>query len=47
MPTYDDLRAMAPAVLAHRLVLGFEAEADNRSTRDVIAELLDESRKWG
>ncbi|MSR37097.1 MAG: MoxR family ATPase [Gemmatimonadetes bacterium] len=47
MPTYDDVRAIAPAVLAHRLVLGFEAEADNRTTRDVVAELLDESRKWG
>jgi MoxR-like ATPase len=44
LPTYDDVRAMAPAVLAHRLVLGFEAEADTRTTRDVIAELLDESR---
>ena len=46
LPTYDDVRAMAPAVLAHRLVLGFEAEADGRATRDVIAELLDESRRW-
>ena len=47
LPTYDDVRAIAPAVLAHRLVLGFEAEADNRTTRDVVAELLEESRKWG
>jgi MoxR-like ATPase len=46
LPTYDDVRAVAPAVLAHRLVLGFEAEADGRTTRDVIAELLDESRRW-
>ena len=46
LPTYEDVRSVAPAVLAHRLVLGFEAEADGRGTRDVIAELLDESRWW-
>jgi len=46
LPTHEDVREVAPAVLAHRLVLGFEAEADGRTTRDVIAELLDESRKW-
>jgi MoxR-like ATPase len=46
LPTYDDVRAVAPAVLAHRLVMGFEAEADGRTTRDVIAELLEESRRW-
>ena len=46
LPTYDDVRAIAPAVLAHRLVLGFEAEADSRTTRDVIAELLEESSRW-
>jgi MoxR-like ATPase len=46
LPSYDDVRAVAPAVLAHRLVLNFEAEADGRSTRDVIAEILQESRGW-
>ncbi len=46
LPTHDDVRAVAPAVLAHRLVLGFEAEADGRTTRDVIGELLDESLRW-
>ena len=46
LPTYEDVRSVAPAVLAHRLVLGFEAEADGHGTRDVIAELLDESRRW-
>jgi MoxR-like ATPase len=46
LPSYDDVRAVAPAVLAHRLVLNFEAEADGRGTRDVIAELLKESREW-
>jgi MoxR-like ATPase len=46
IPSYDDVRAVAPAVLAHRLVLNFEAEADGRKTRDVISELLEESRGW-
>jgi MoxR-like ATPase len=46
MPTIDDVRAVAPAVLAHRLVLNFEAEADGRGTRHVISELLKESEGW-
>ena len=46
IPSYDDVRAVAPAVLAHRLVLNFEAEADGRTTRDVISELLEESEGW-
>jgi MoxR-like ATPase len=46
LPSYDDVRSVAPAVLAHRLVLNFEAEADGRSTRDVIHELLEESQGW-
>jgi MoxR-like ATPase len=46
IPTLDDVRAVAPAVLAHRVVLNFEAEADGRVTRDVIAELLRESAAW-
>lgn len=46
IPSYDDVRAVAPAVLAHRLVLNFEAEADGRTTRDVIQELLKESEGW-
>jgi len=46
LPSYDDVRAIAPAVLAHRVVLNFEAEADGRSTRDVIEELLQESQGW-
>jgi len=46
MPTIEDVRAVAPAVLAHRLVLNFEAEADGRGTRHVISELLKESEGW-
>jgi MoxR-like ATPase len=46
IPSFDDVRAVAPAVLAHRLVLNFEAEADGFSTREVIGELLRESAGW-
>ncbi len=46
MPTFDDVRAVAPAVLAHRLVLNFEAEADGRTTRDLISELLEQTEEW-
>ena len=46
IPSYDDVRSVAPEVLAHRLVLNFEAEADGRVTRDVISELLEESAGW-
>jgi len=46
LPTFDDVRAVAPAVLAHRLVLNFEAEADGRATRDLIAELLEDTEEW-
>lgn len=46
LPSLDDVRAVAPAVLAHRVVLNFEAEADGRTPRDVIQELLEGSRTW-
>ncbi len=46
IPSFDDVRAVAPAVLAHRVVLNFEAEADGRTTRDVIAEIIEESGEW-
>ncbi|MDT8342267.1 MAG: AAA family ATPase [Longimicrobiales bacterium] len=46
LPSYEDVRAVAPAVLAHRVVLNFEAEADGRAPRDVVAELIEESRGW-
>jgi MoxR-like ATPase len=46
LPSFDDVRAVAPAVLAHRIVLNFEAEAANRTTRDVILEILEGTREW-
>ena len=46
IPSYEDVRAVAPAVLAHRVILNFQAEADGRTPRDVIQELLGMSREW-
>ena len=37
----DDVRAVAPAALRHRLVVGYEAIADGRSTDSIVADLLD------
>jgi len=36
----EDLRAMAPAVLRHRLILNFEGQAEGVSSDTVIAEIL-------
>ena len=46
IPSYEDIIAVAPAILEHRLVLNFEAEADGRTTNDIIAEILEEATKW-
>ncbi len=46
LPTLDDVRAVAPSVLGHRVVLNFEAEADGRSRADVVRELIEESETW-
>ncbi|MDT8369478.1 MAG: MoxR family ATPase [Longimicrobiales bacterium] len=46
MPTYDDVRAVAPLVLAHRVVPNFQAEADGRTARDLVAELIEEFASW-
>ncbi len=46
MPSMDDVLDIAPSILAHRIVVNFDAEAEGLSTRDVVRELLAESRKW-
>jgi len=46
MPNFDDVRAVAPAVLRHRVVANFQAEAESRAAGDIVAELLQLSRKW-
>ena len=37
----EDVRALAPDVLRHRIILTFEAEAEDVTTDDVVARLLD------
>ena len=36
----EDLRAVAPAVLRHRLILNFEGQAEGISTDDVVEKIL-------
>jgi len=40
MPDYEDLKAVAPTVLTHRLVINFAAEAAGRSAPDIVDQLL-------
>ncbi len=42
----DDVRQVAPSVLRHRVMTSFAAEAANRSSADVVAELLEMNRWW-
>jgi MoxR-like ATPase len=46
MPDLEDVRAVAPSVLRHRVVPSFQAEADARSAADIVEELIQLSRKW-
>jgi MoxR-like ATPase len=45
MADLDDVRAVALAVLRHRVVTNFAAEAANRSSEDVVSELV-ANRRW-
>ncbi|HTL05534.1 MAG TPA: MoxR family ATPase [Gemmatimonadales bacterium] len=46
MADLDDVRAVAPAVLRHRLVTNFNAEAAERSSESLVSELV-ASPGWG
>src|SRR5690348_9735320 len=46
MPDYEDLQAVAPTVLTHRLVVNFAGEAAGRDAADVAGELL-KGVSWG
>ncbi len=46
VPNFEDVRAVAPAVLRHRVVTNFQAEADGRGPGDVVEELIRLSRAW-
>ena len=39
--THEDVHAVAPAVLCHRMIIRPEAEVEGKQTTDVIRELLD------
>ena len=39
---FEDLRAVAPAALRHRILLNFEGQAEGVSTDDVIAQVLEQ-----
>jgi MoxR-like ATPase len=45
MADLDDVRAVAPAVLRHRVVTNFAAEAADRTSEDIVAELV-RGRTW-
>jgi len=38
--SFDDIRAVAPAALRHRLIVNFEAEAEGVTTDHIIAQML-------
>ena len=40
-PTIDDVRAITPSVLKHRVVLNFRAEAEGIKPEEIIQEILD------
>jgi len=42
----DDVRAIAPAVLRHRVMTNFAAEAADRSSEDVVQELIAGEAWW-
>jgi MoxR-like ATPase len=46
VPDLEDVRAVAPWVLRHRVVASFQAEADGRTAADLVDELIQQSRKW-
>ena len=45
MADLDDVRAVAPSVLRHRLVTNFAAEAAERTSADLVRDILD-SKAW-
>ena len=45
MADLEDVRAVAPAVMRHRVVANFAAEAADRSSEDIVLELI-ANRSW-
>ncbi len=46
VPAYEDVFEVAPAVLRHRILVNFNAEAEGISSGDVVKHLLDHSKRW-
>ena len=46
VPNFDDVRDVASDVLRHRVVPGFEAEAEGQNADDIVARLIEHSRTW-
>jgi len=40
--SFDDIRETAPSALRHRILLGFEGEAEGITTDQIVAAVLDE-----
>ena len=46
-PGYEDVRAVCPLVLRHRVITNFSAEADGVSRDAILSDLLDKVREGG
>jgi MoxR-like ATPase len=46
VPDFEDVRAVAPWVLRHRVVPNFQAEAEGRTAESIVGELIERSREW-
>jgi MoxR-like ATPase len=42
---FDDIRAVAPPVLRHRVLMNFQAEADGVDSDEIVRRLLDSARR--
>ena len=42
---YEDIKAVAPAVLRHRIITNFHAESEGIKPIDVVTRLLEERAK--
>jgi MoxR-like ATPase len=40
--SFEDVRALAPAVLRHRIILDYQARVEGRTPNSIIAALLEE-----
>ncbi|KKM80873.1 hypothetical protein LCGC14_1335440, partial [marine sediment metagenome] len=40
--TPEDVKSMAPDILRHRIILSYEAEAEEKTSEDIIKKIFDE-----